>query len=175
MLVIMKMLADYSRVMNSDPHRWKDLSNEQKQQVIAFGITLGIFMTYVIGSKIGDDDDDKKYSALHERTRRLFMEDATQGMNPLDIARTATTPIATVSKLFRTGNAMWDFMTEGLWGARTMEGKPKGLTELYKAIPVTSTLAEIDRYFKPSVKEGSNRIMYGYWTDPGTRSVDARN
>jgi hypothetical protein len=177
MLVLLKMIWSYSRMAKTDAYRYKNLSNEQKQQFILVMETLGV-LTIAIAATLAGADDDEPDTPLAQRTRRLFMEDVTQGMNPVDILRNVMTPIASISKLFNATTGGITFLTQGVvMGKETTEGKPVGYANFSKSVPGLATFAEIDRYFKKSTKASEYDWMFGYnlkegLKSGGTRSVD---
>ena len=131
------------------------------QQLLIMSLAITAAMVGAAG-----DGDDPLDTPLGQRTKRLFMEDATQGLNPVDILRSAMTPLSSVSKGFNAIQWSITYLTEGfIMGKKTSEGKPVGWSAVSKSIPGLTTFAEYDRYFKKSAKDSEYSWLFGYQSD----------
>ena len=162
MLILVKLITSYFKLgdtslFGTDKYSWDKLTNEDKQNVIEIMLTAAMILFWlgIRGSAIDDDDEDK---ALYVRLDRLFLEDITQGYNPLDIFRSIQTQGALFYQGFDFLQAFSDFMLKGIiQGKTTQDGNMPGANKMLRRIPPFSSIKDLEKYF------GKNKTGIGFW------------
>lgn len=161
-MLLLKLVSSYlkigdMRLFGDDKYNWDNLENEDKQNIREILLTAMMVITWLMvrGSAIDDDDEEK---AFFIRLDRLFLEDITQGYNPLDIARSIQSQGALFYQGFDFLQAFADFMLNGvIRGNTTEKGDMPGVNKMLRRIPPFSVIKDIEKYF------GTNKTGLAWW------------
>lgn len=161
-MLLLKLVSSYfkigdMRLFGDDKYNWDNLENEDKQNIRELLLTSMMILSWLMirGSAVDDDDKEK---AFFIRLDRLFLEDITQGYNPLDIARSIQSQGALFYQGFDFLQAFADFTLNGvIRGDTTQSGDMPGVNKMMRRIPPFSVIKDIEKYF------GENKTGLGWW------------
>lgn len=144
------VLGMFARIISlgktGDRFAWSELSPRDKEGAIDF-LTKAAMLTFIMQLSLavaeGDGDEDEFYG----QKLNFLAKDMMQGYNPLEIARTAKLPFATVQMAHDFSASFMEVMGNGIIGGeRTRDGDIRGLKQLSKNVPFWSVQYELNRY-----------------------------
>jgi len=140
-------------VYNNKEFTWKNLSDQQKTDVIAGllipfqAMALSALALAFIGG-FDDDDEEVKNKTWYKRIMRL-QEDLTLGLDPRDLLRPVTeNPLPSGTKMLELMDAIAEFFTDGLMGETDSRGLPEGAYGIYKNVPIGSSIHAWNTFMK---------------------------
>ncbi len=134
-----------------DQLEWKNLSEQQKQELINVFQTFA-FMAVALLFFAGFDDKEKE-TAWYKRLSRLS-EDLTLGLDFRDLLRPiAKNPLPSAAKVIELSDAVIGFFTDGLpdyviEGKSDKRGWPEGAYDIFMNVPIGSSIHAWDSFVK---------------------------
>lgn len=134
-----------------DQLEWKNLSEQQKQELINVFQTFA-FMAVALLFFAGFDDKEKE-TAWYKRLERLS-EDLTLGLDFRDLLRPiGKNPLPSVAKVIELSDAVIGFFTDGLPSyiikdEADRRGWPEGAYDIFMNVPIGSSIHALDSFVK---------------------------
>lgn len=146
----------------NDDYRWKNLSAQQKAALVD-GIvsftTMGMLSGgyhFIFGAAAGDSDDS--WAKIIGR----ILNDYSQQYNPLELMKNILSNIGPVSgrKIYKTANALSQFIASVISQDLTQEGNYRGLAELKRSVPFISSYRDIIYFLENRQQENLTDYIF---------------
>ena len=144
------VLGMFARIISlgktGDRFAWSELSPRDKEGAIDF-LTKAAMLTFIMQLSLAVAEGDGEEEEFYGQKLQFLASDMMQGYNPLEIARTAKLPFATVQMAHDFSASFMEVMGNGIIGGeRTRDGQIRGLKQLSKNVPFWSVQYELNRY-----------------------------
>ncbi len=152
MRLLFKHLAQIVPFIAGNPdYKFSNLSPRQKQDLIAsYMIVIQTAILFALGKLMFPDDEEETYTSL---AYWKLLKDLSDGMNPVDMLDNFQNQSVSFVKLSKMAKASGELLYSVATGEKTQRGYYKGEIEIAKALPLFSSIHEVDKMLE-RVKKG---------------------
>ncbi len=126
---------------------WKNLSDDQKKNIVHVGMDLAFVILGVLGRLAFDDDDRNDKNPWYVQYIRLT-ENMSEGANPMDTFKAFKNSIPAIGRLTNIITYGSEFLFSVATGDRTQNGDLRGMNSLLNNLPLTNALRQVQRFDK---------------------------
>ena len=126
---------------------WKNLSDDQKKNIVHVGMDLAFVILGILGRLAFDDDDRNNKNPWYVQYVRLT-ENMSEGANPMDTFKAFKNSVPAIGRLTNIITYGSEFLFSVATGDRTQNGDLRGMNSLLNNLPLTNALRQVQRFDK---------------------------
>ena len=126
---------------------WKNLSDDQKKNIVHVGMDLAFVLLGILGRLGFDEDDRNNKNPWYVQYIRLT-ENMSEGANPMDTFKAFKNSIPAIGRLTNIITYGSEFLFSVATGDRTQNGDLRGMNSLLNNLPLTNALRQVQRFDK---------------------------